>query len=64
MNLLLNFLTPPFGDDTFSLEFPPEVASLAVGLDIWQADNASVGDVLSRVLEKAQDSSIAIGHLL
>ena len=61
---LLDFLTPSFGDDTFFLEFPQEVASLAVGLDIWQADNASVGDVLSRVLEKAQDSSIAVGHLM
>ena len=58
---LLDFLTPSFGDDTFFLEFPRDVASLAVGLDIWQADHASVGDVLSRILEKAQ-GTIAIAH--
>ena len=61
---LLDFLTPSFGDDTYFLEFPREVASLAVGLDIWQADDASVGDVLSRILKKAQDASIAIAHLM
>jgi hypothetical protein len=61
---LLDFLTPSFGNDTFFLEFTREVASLAVGLDIWQADDASVGDVLSRILEKAQDASIAIAHLM
>ena len=61
---LLDFLTPSFGDDTFYLEFPREVASLAVGLDIWQADDASVGDVLFRILRKAQDAGIAIAHLM
>ena len=61
---LLDFLTPSFGNDTHFLEFPREVASLAVGLDIWQADDASVGDVLSRILEKAQNASIAIAHLM
>lgn len=59
---LLDFLTPSFGDDTFFLEFPREVASLAVSLDIWQADDASVGDVLSRIHEKAQNAGIAIAH--
>ena len=61
---LLDFLTPSFGDDTFFLEFPRQVASLAVSLDIWQADDASVGDILSRIFEKAQDASIAIAHLM
>jgi len=61
---LLDFLTPSFGDDSFFLEFPREVASLAVSLDIWQADDASVGDVLSRILEKAQDTSITIAHFM
>ena len=61
---LLDFPTPSFGDDTFFLEFPPQVASLAVSLDIWQADDSSVGDVLSRIHEKAQDASIAIAHIM
>lgn len=61
---LLDFLTPSFGDDTYFLELPREVASVAVGLDIWQADDASVGDVLSRILEKAQDANIAIAHIM
>jgi hypothetical protein len=46
----------------FFLRFPPEVASLAVVLDIWQADDASVKDVLSEMFQKAQDASIAIAH--
>jgi len=57
----LIFLTPSFGDDKFFLEFPQDVASLAVGLDVWQADDGFVGDVLSRILEKAQ-GTIAIAH--
>ena len=61
---LLDFLTPSFGDDTFFLEFPREVASLATVLDIWQADDASVKDILSRIHEKAQDANIAIAHIM
>ena len=60
---LLDFLTPSFGDDMFFLEFPRDVAELTVGLDIWQADNDSVGDVLSKILQKAQ-GAIAIAHLI
>ena len=61
---LLDLLTPYFGDDTFSLEFPREVASLAVVLDIWQGDDASIKDVLSWIHEKAHDANIAIAHLM
>ena len=60
---LLDFLTPSFGDDMFFLEFPRDIANIAVSLDIWQADNASVGDVLSGILEKAQ-GTVTIAHRL
>lgn len=59
---LLDILTPSFGDDWFFLEFPQDVAKLAANLDIWQADDGSVGDdTLSRILERAQ-GSIAIAR--
>ena len=60
---LLDFLTPAFGDGIFFLEFPRDIANLAVSLDIWRADDASVGDVLSGILEKAQGTT-TIAHRL
>jgi hypothetical protein len=51
---LFDWSRPCDGDDVFTLEFPPEIARRAVGLDIWQSsDEQTLGDVLSTILQKA-----------
>jgi hypothetical protein len=45
-------ITTPFsGKDIFSLKFPREIGMRAVGLDIYQTDEKSLGGLLQNILQ-------------
>jgi len=46
-----DFGTPSSGKDVFSLKFPREIGMRAVGLDIHQTDERSLGGILHNILQ-------------